>query len=53
MKSILAKIKANKFRSAMIGTCIFLFGFITVTIFSNINDTYAAQTCWACDRGGG
>lgn len=53
MKSVLAKIKANKFRSAMIGTCIFLFGFISITIFSNINDTYAAQTCWACDRGGG
>lgn len=46
MKSILAKIKANKFRSAMIGTCIFLFGFITVTVFSNINDTYAVSyTC--------
>ena len=53
MKSVLAKIKANKFRSAMIGTCIFLFGFITVTVFSNINDTYAAQTCWVCDAGGG
>lgn len=49
----ISKIKANKFRSAMIGTCIFLFGFITVTIFSNINDTYAAQTCWVCDAGGG
>ena len=46
MKSVLTKIKANKFRSAMIGTCIFLFGFITVTIFSNINDTYAVSyTC--------
>lgn len=43
MKSILEKIKANKFRSVMIGACIFLFGFISVTIFSNINDTYAIE----------
>lgn len=56
MKSILAKIKANKFRSAMIGTCIFLFGFITVTVFSNINDTYAVETVcpvgWYLDKYG-
>lgn len=36
------KLKENKLRTACIGISLFLFGFITVTLFNNINDTYAA-----------
>lgn len=44
---MIEKIKKNKLRSACIGLSAFLFGFITVTIFNNINDTYAVAyyTC--------
>lgn len=47
---MIEKIKKNKLRSACIGLSAFLFGFITITIFNNIDDTYAVDTasCWIC-----
>lgn len=41
MKKLWENIKANKLRSALIGCCAFLFGFISVSIFNSIGDTYA------------
>ncbi len=41
---MIEKIKENKLKSVCIGLSAFLFGFITVTLFNNINDTYAVNT---------
>lgn len=46
MKSFMEKVKNNKLRSACIGLSAFLFGFIAVSVFNNIGDTYAVSyTC--------
>lgn len=43
MKNFIEKVKANKLRSALIGLSVFLFGFIAVNIFNNINNSYATS----------
>lgn len=48
---MIQKIKKNKLRSICIGLSAFLFGFITVTLFNNINDTYAVNTDPVCPAG--
>ena len=45
------KIKENKLRTICMGLSAFLFGFITVTLFNNINDTYAVNTDPVCPAG--
>ena len=37
-EKMIQKIKKNKLRSICIGLSAFLFGFITVTLFNNINE---------------
>ena len=49
MKKVLENIKTNKLRSALIGCCAFLFGFISVSIYNNIGDTYAIK--YMCPTG--
>lgn len=49
MKKLWENIKANKLRSALIGCCAFLFGFISVSIFNSIGDTYAVS--YVCPTG--
>lgn len=41
MKKFIEKVKNNKLRSACIGLSAFLFGFIAVSVFNNVGDTYA------------
>lgn len=48
---MIEKIKKNKLKSVCIGLSAFLFGFITVTLFNNINDTYAVNTDPVCPAG--
>lgn len=48
---MIEKIKKNKLKSVCIGLSAFLFGFITVTLFNNINDTYAVNTDPVCPVG--
>lgn len=48
---MIEKIKENKLKSVCIGLSAFLFGFITVTLFNNINDTYAVNTDPVCPVG--
>ena len=48
---MIEKIKKNKLKSVCIGLSAFLFGFITVTLFNNINDTYAVDTDLTCPSG--
>ena len=48
---MIEKIKENKLRTVCIGLSAFLFGFITVTLFNNINDTYAVNTDPVCPAG--
>jgi len=53
MKSLFKKIKRNKLRSTLIGISAFLFGFISISIFNNIGDTYAldngtSKSCYYC-----
>lgn len=53
MKNFIEKIKANKFRSALVGMSVFLFGFIAVSVFNSIGDTYAVSVhyepgCYVC-----
>ena len=43
MKNFIEKVKTNKLRSALIGLSVFLFGFIAVNIFNNINNSYATS----------
>lgn len=46
MKKFMEKVKNDKLRSACIGLSAFLFGFIAVSVFNNIGDTYAiSYTC--------
>lgn len=45
IKNFTENIKTNKLRSALIGLSAFLFGFISVSIFNNIGDTYAVLEC--------
>ena len=53
MKIIIEKIKKNKLKSVCIGLSAFLFGFITVTLFQNINNTYAsAADNYTCTTSG-
>lgn len=44
MKSFMEKVKKYKLRSVCIGLSAFLFGFIAVSVFNNVGDTYAAST---------
>ena len=50
---MIEKIKKNKLKSVCIGLSAFLFGFITVTLFQNINNTYAsAADNYTCTTSG-
>lgn len=55
MKKVFERIKKNKLRSVCIGLSVFLFGFITVSLFNNIGDTYAiddstdGEGCYVCE----
>lgn len=50
---MIEKIKKNKLRTVCIGLSAFLFGFITVTLFQNINNTYAsAADNYTCTTSG-
>ena len=44
MKKMIQKIKENKLKSICIGLSAFLFGFITESLFYNMNNTYAIDT---------
>lgn len=48
---MIKKLRENKLRTSCIGLSAFLFGFITVTLFNNINDTYAIDTDLTCPSG--
>ena len=50
---MIEKIKKNKLKSVCIGLSAFLFGFITVTLLQNINNTYAsAADNYTCTTSG-
>ena len=50
---MIEKIKKNKLRTVCIGLSAFLFGFITITIFQNVNNTYAsAADNYTCTTSG-
>ena len=50
---MIEKIKKNKLKSVCIGLSVFLFGFITITIFQNVNNTYAsAADNYTCTTSG-
>ena len=51
MKKMIQKIKENKLKSICIGLSAFLFGFITVSLFNNMNNTYAIDTSPVCPVG--
>lgn len=40
---MIEKIKKNKLRTVCIGLSAFLFGFITVTLFNSMSNTYAVE----------
>ena len=48
---MIQKIKENKLKSICIGLSAFLFGFITVSLFNNMNNTYAIDTSPVCPVG--
>lgn len=41
MKKFIQKIKENKVKSVLVGCCAFLFGFISVSLYNQVGDTYA------------
>lgn len=46
---MIEKIKKNKLRTVCIGLSAFLFGFITVTLFNSMSNTYAVE--YSCKSG--
>lgn len=51
MRNLIKKMKENKLRTICIGLSAFLFGFIAVSIFNNVGDTYAVSTDPICPSG--